>query len=338
MTLLSSPRAARLGRVGVAVAITLAVVAAMILAMGVDPIAAFVAIGQGVVGSPFTLGQTISIAGVLVLMGLAVLIPFKARLFNVGGEGQLFIGAIGTVAVALTLGDTPITIPLALVAGVAGGVFWALIPGLLRALLGASEMIVSLLLNFVATLAAAYVISFVFPDTTGQATSMIDRAVRLPVIWAAGSVNVGLIIIAVVALAAWVMMSKTRLGFGIRAIGMNPDASVLAGFSPRSTTVLTFVMAGACSGLAGAVLVLGTAGQLNQGISSGYGFLGVVVALLAGARVAWVPLAALFIAALTVGSNRLQLAVDLPFSMGIIVVGVLVLTLLATRVITIRRG
>ncbi|MFB2580309.1 ABC transporter permease [Herbiconiux sp. P15] len=328
----------RIRRVVVAVAITVAVIAGLIAAMGVNPAAAGAAIWQGVVGSPFTLGQTVTIAGVLILMGLAMLIPFRARLFNVGGEGQLFIGAICSVSVALTLGDTPATVVLALLAGVAGGTAWALIPGLLRALLGASEMIVSLLLNFVATLAAAYVISSVFPDTTGQATLLVDRGVRLPVIWAAGGVNIGTVLVIVVAAAAWVLISRTRTGFGIRAIGMNPEASVLAGFSPRSTTVLTFALGGACAGLAGAILVLGTAGQLNQGISSGYGFLGVVVALIAGARVAWVPLAALFIAALTVGSNRLQLAVDLPFSMGVVVVGVLVLTLLATRVITIRRG
>ncbi len=338
MRLLRTTAATRLRRILVAVLITAAVIAAMIAAMGVNPAAAGVAIVQGVIGTPFTIGQTISIAGVLVLMGLAMLIPFSARLFNVGGEGQLFIGAIGTVSVALTLGDTPVTIPLALLAGIGGGILWALIPGLMRALLGASEMIVSLLLNFVATLAATYVISSVFPDTTGQATPMIDRAVRLPALWAPGGVNVGILIVIVVAVAAWVLITRTRTGFGIRAIGLNPDASVLAGFSPRSTTIATFVMGGACAGLAGAILVLGTAGQLNQGISSGYGFLGVVVALIAGARVAWVPLAALFIAALTVGSNRLQLAVDLPFSMGIVVVGVLVLTLLATRVITIRRG
>lgn len=328
----------RLGRIAVAVLITLAVLSAMLLAVGVNPVAAGAAIGQGVVGSPFTIGQTLSIAGVLVLMGLAVLVPFSARLFNVGGEGQLFIGAIATVTVALNLGDTPVTLPLAILAGIAGGMAWALIPGLLRALLGASEMIVSLLLNFVATLAAAYVIGSVFPDTTGQATTTIDRAVRLPVLWSAGGVNVGILLVIVVAVAVWILMGRTRLGFGIRAIGLNAQASVLAGFSPRSTTVATFAIGGACSGLAGAILVLGTSGQLNQGISSGYGFLGVVVALIAGARAAWIPLAALFIAALTVGSNRLQLAVDLPFSMGIVVVGVLVLTLLATRVITIRRS
>ncbi|NQX35106.1 ABC transporter permease [Herbiconiux sp. VKM Ac-2851] len=338
MKLLSTSPAIRLRRVAVAVAITVAVLAVVIAAMGVNPAAAGAAIWQGVVGTPFTIGQTIGIAAVLVLMGLAMLIPFSARLFNVGGEGQLFMGAIGTVSVALGLGDTPVTLPLSILAGVVGGTVWALIPGLLRAFLGASEMIVSLLLNFVAALAAAYVIGTVFPDATGQATQSVARTVRLPVLWAAGGVNAGILIVIVVAVAVWVLITRTRTGFGIRAIGLNPQASILAGFSPRSATITTFALGGACAGLAGALLVLGTSGQLNQGISSGYGFLGVVVALLAGARVAWVPLAAVFIAALTVGSNRLQLAVGLPFSMGIVVVGVLVLTLLATRVITIRRG
>lgn len=338
MKTIATARARRAIAIAGSIALTIALMSVLIIALGANPIDVALALWQGAFGTPFTIGQTIGITGTLVLMGLAALIPFSARLFNVGGEGQLFIGAIATVSVALTVGSGPAAIPLALLAGIAGGAFWALIPGLLRTLFGASEMIVSLLLNFVATLAAAYVIGAVFPDSTGQATRMIDPALRMPQLWPAGGVHVGIVLIVLVLAVAWLMMSRTRLGFGIRASGLNPKAATLAGFSARTTTVVTFAIGGGCAGLAGALLVLGTAGQLNQGISSGYGFLGVVVALLCGLRVAWLPAAALLIAALTVGSNRLQLAVGLPFSLGIVIVGVLVLVLLATRVITIKRS
>ena len=331
-------RSRRIRSIAISLVITAAVLSGVILLMGASPLEAAAALWTGAVGSPFTIGQTLTIGGILVLTGLASSIPFSARLFNVGGEGQLVVGATAAVSVALTFGATPFTLPLAIAAGVAGGIAWALIPGLMRAFLGASEMIVSLLMNFVAALVADYVIRHIFPDTSGQATPLIDRDIRLPVLWAQGGINVGLIICIVVAVAAWVIMTRTRAGFGMRAVGMNSDAAVLAGFSQRTTTVSTFVLAGAFAGLAGALLVMGTAGQLSAGLSGGYGFLGVIVALLAGLRAGWIPLAAVLIAGLTVGSNRLQVAAGLPFSLGIVVLGVLVISLLATRVITLRRS
>jgi ABC-type uncharacterized transport system permease subunit len=328
----------RFGTTGVAIVATLAIVSALVLSFGANPLVAAAAIWQGAAGSPFTIGQTLTIAGVLALTGLATLIPFTARLFNVGGEGQLVLGAIGSITVALQLGTNAWALPLSLVAGIASGVLWALIPGLLRGLLGASEMIVSLLLNFVAALLESYIISKVFPDETAQATRTIAPSAHLPVLWEAGAVNVGLVLVVIVVVLAWMLMTYTRLGFGIRAVGLGHRAARLAGFSDRATTVVTFAIGGGCAGLAGAILVLGTGGQLNAGISGGYGFLGVVVALLAGARTAWLPLAAILIAGLTVGSNQLQLAANIPFSLGIVVIGVLVLSLLATGVIKIRRS
>jgi ABC-type uncharacterized transport system permease subunit len=328
----------RAGSIALSVAVTLAVLSVVILLMGSSPLDAAAALWVGAFGSPFTIGQTLTIGGILVLTGLASAIPFSARLFNVGGEGQLFAGAIGSVTVALTMGVHPLTLPIALVVGAASGVIWALIPGAMRAFLGASEMIVSLLMNFVAALAADYVIRHVFPDTSGQATVLVDRDVRLPVLWAAGGVNVGILLCIVFAIVAWVVMSHTRLGFGMRAVGLNDAAAELAGFSRTRLTMASFAMAGAAAGLAGALLVMGNIGQLAAGMSSGYGFLGVIVALLAGLRAGWIPLSAVLIAALTVGSNRLQVAAGLPFSLGVVVLGVLVLTLLATRVITLRRS
>ncbi len=337
MKLTGHPRAKRLRSIALSVVVTLGILTVVILLMGASPIEAAQALWVGAFGSPFTIGQTLTIGGILVLTGLASAIPFSARLFNVGGEGQLFAGAIGSVSVALTMGVHPLTLPLSLLVGVASGIVWALIPGLMRALLGASEMIVSLLMNFVAALAADYVIRHIFPDTSGQATVLVDRDVRLPVLWAAGGVNVGLILCILIAIAAWIMMSHTRLGFGLRAVGMNDAAAELAGFSRKRITIAAFAIAGGAAGLAGALLVMGNIGQLAAGMSSGYGFLGVIVALLAGLRAGWIPLSAVLIAALTVGSNRLQVAAGLPFSLGVVVLGVLVLSLLATKVITLRR-
>lgn len=318
-------------------ALTLAIVSVLILAMGASPLEAFRALWTGAFGSPFTVGQVLTVAAVLLLTGIAAAVPFSAGLWNVGGEGQLLAGAIGSVSAALVLGPGPLTMVIALVAGAASGACWALVPGVLRATLGASEMIVSLLMNFVAVFAADLVIRQIFPDTSGQATQIVDRAVRLPVLWVQGGVNLGIVVAAIVAILCWVVMSRMRLGFSIRAVGLGDTAAELAGFNRSRTTLATFAIAGSSAGLAGALLVLGANGQLADGISSSYGFLGIVVALVAGLRIAWLPLSALLFAALTVGSNSLQIGAGLPFSLGIVVIGVLVMTLLATRVITLRK-
>lgn len=320
------------------VVLTVVILAITVSLLGASPVDAGAALVQGAVGSPFNIGQTLVIGAVLILTALATAIPFSARLFNVGGEGQLVAGATGGAVVAIATGPGAWTLPLSLMAAVAAGAAWALVPGLIRALLGGSEMIVSLLMNFVAILMAGYVVSRVFPDSSGQATELVPADARVPVIWPEGGVHLGVPVSIAIAVAAWVVMTRTRLGFAIRAVGLNDKAARLAGFAENRTTIISFLIAGSLAGLAGGLLVLGTTGQLTEGIAASYGFIGVVVALLAGLRPAWIPLVAFLTAALMVGSNRLQIDAGLPFSMGIVVLAVLVLTLLATGAIKSRRA
>jgi ABC-type uncharacterized transport system permease subunit len=334
---IQSPGIKRAMSVGAAIVLTVVLVSLVVLALGANPLQAFAAMWRGAFGSPFTIGQIVSIAAVLMLTGLAAAIPFSAGLWNVGGEGQLFAGAIGSVSAALVLGPGPATLVISVVVGAVSGALWALVPGVLRATLGASEMIVSLLMNFVAVYAADLVIRQIFPDSSGQATAFVDSSARLPVFWMQGGMNVGVFVAIALVIVAWVTMTRTKLGFGIRAVGLGEQAALLAGFNQRSTTLWTFALAGASAGVGGSLLVLGSYGQLSGGISSNYGFIGVVVALVAGLRIAWVPLSAALFAALIVGSNGLQIGAGLPFSLGIVIIGVLVLTLLATRVISLRK-
>lgn len=314
-------------------------VVVLLLAMGADPVATARALWAGAVGSPYTIGQTLTIATVLALTGLAACLPFTAKLWNVGAEGQLYAGAVASVLVGLSLPDGlpgPLVAALATVAGALGGAAWALVPGLLAAFVGASEMIVSLLLNFVATTLASYVITSVVPDSSGQGTQRLARDERLPTLWDAGGVTVALLIAVAAVVVCAVLLRHTRFGFSVRAIGSGRDAARLAGFGTRSVTVTTFALGGAAAGLAGAALVLGSAGQLTLGMSANYGFIGVAVALVAGLRPLFVLLSALVFAALSVGSNNLQVAVGLPKDLGSVLVAVLVLALLATHVIRLR--
>ncbi|WP_213815986.1 ABC transporter permease [Glaciihabitans sp. dw_435] len=322
-----------------ALVLAVVVLAGLIAVFGANPTATAIALWNGVVGSPFTIGQTITIASVLALTAISALVPFTAQLWNVGAEGQLYAGAIGSVSVALTMGSGPGTLTLicSVLAGIASGAVWGLVPGILRTVWGASEMIVSLLMNFLALLAANYVITRIFPDSSGQSTRTVTPNAQLPVLWTAGSVNLGVIFTILVVIAIGVMLGSTRFGFAVRAAGLNARAARLAGFGDRSTSIATFAIAGGVAGLAGAVLVLGTSGHLSTGFSANYGFIGVAVALVAGLRPIFVIPSALFFGALSVGSNSLQVAVGLPKDLGSVLVAVLVIVLLAVHVIRIRQ-
>jgi simple sugar transport system permease protein len=321
-------------------ALSAVLVALLLAACGADPLATASALWRGALGSPYTIGQTLTIATVLALTGLAACLPFTAKLWNVGAEGQLYAGGTASVLVGLSLPDAlpgPAVAVLATVAGALGGALWAAVPGLLAAFVGASEMIVSLLLNFVATTAASYVITSVVPDSSGQGTQRLPRDARLLTLWPAGGVTVALVIAVVAVLLAAFVLRWTRFGFSVRAVGLGRDSARLAGFSTRSVTVSTFAIGGAAAGLAGAALVLGSAGQMTLGMSANYGFIGVAVALVAGLRPLPILLSAVVFAALSVGSNNLQVAVGLPKDLGSVLVAVLVLALLATHVIRLRR-
>jgi ABC-type uncharacterized transport system permease subunit len=321
------------------VAMSAVLVVLLLLASGVNPVAAISALAQGAVGNAYSIGQTLTIATVLTFTGLAACVPFTAKLWNVGGEGQLYMGAVASVLTGLSLPDSlpgPVIVALAVVAGALGGAVWATIPGLLTAFVGASEMIVSLLLNFVAITAASYVVTTVVPDSSGQGTQRLPRDTRLETVWAEGGVNISLIL-AVIAVAVVAFLWRwSRFGFAVRAVGLGRDSARLAGFSTRSVTVSTFAVGGAAAGLGGAALVLGTTGQLTLGLSADYGFIGVAVALVAGLRPLFVLPSAVLFAALSVGSNNLQVSVGLPKDLGSVLVAVLVLALLATHVIRLR--
>jgi general nucleoside transport system permease protein len=325
--------------------LTLFVSGVCVAVLGANPFTASRALWFGVFGSSFTIGQTVQIASVLTLSGIASAVPFTAKLWNVGGEGQIYAGATGAISVALLLTDTlpengysDVIIGIAAIfAGIIAGVVWAAIPAVLKAWLDASEMIVSLLLNFIAIMLTRYVIHSVFPDSTGQTTLAISDSARFVSFFGIPGINLSVIIAVLVVILVGILMKYTAVGFAIRAVGLSPAAAKLAGFSTNQTTFVTFALAGAAAGLAGALLIVGGIGQLSLGISANYGFLGIAVALVAGLRILWLPFAALLFAALSVGSNSLQVTTGLPHSLGIVVIGVLILSLLATSIIGVRR-
>ena len=329
-------------RLVLALAATIAVFAALIAALGENPLDAFEALWDGSVGepwsNPFNFGQTVMIASLLICTGLAAAIPFQARLWNVGGEGQLWFGAFTSVAVALTLptGMAPwLAMALTVAAATVAGAFWGFIPGILKATINANEVITSLMLVFIAIQIGNYAISTLFPSQSNQ-TESIPFAFELPNIWTGTLVTAGAPIAAGAAVLAWILMSRTGLGFQIRAVGLNANAARMNGMSTGWVTVLAFTIGGAFGGLAGAIAVLGINGALISGFSANFGFIGIAVALVARLNPVWILPSAFLFAALRTGSNGLQAATGISTSMGEVLVATFVILLLAFRVIRMQ--
>jgi ABC-type uncharacterized transport system permease subunit len=314
-------------------------VAAIIALMGANPATAFDALISGSLGSKYTFGQTVMIASLLALTGLAAAIPFSAHLWNVGGEGQMYFGAFCAAAFGLTL---PASIPhwalatLIMLLSAFGGAVWGFIPGILKATINANEVIVSLMTVFIAILIADYAITAVWPQGFATQTKYVPPSATLPNIWGGTVITAGAPIAVFCVVIAWVIMSRTSLGFEIRAIGLNPQTARMNGMRIGRVRVLAFVLGGAFAGVAGAISVLGMNGALIAGFSGNFGFLGIAVALLARLSPIWIIPSAFFFAILRVGSNGLQVATGLSPSVGEILVATFIILLLAFRVIRLR--
>ena len=326
-----------------ALAMTIGVFAAIIAALGVDPLRAFRAIwnGAGFGGNQYFFGQTVMDTALLALTGLAAAVPFSARLWNVGGEGQLVFGAFCSIAMAL---NVPASWPdwlqqlILVLAGLVGGAVFAAVPGVLKAIVNANEVITSLMMTFVAINLTDYAITDLWPGVGTNATQAPDSGTLLTHIWTPNTtVTVGAPMAVGVVAIVWLIMARTPLGFQIRATGLNPQAARLNGMSIKAVTVLSFAIGGACAGLAGSVYAFGVAnGTLAQGFSANFGYLGIAVALVARLNPAWVLPSAFFFAALRVGGANLQASTGLSNSVSDLLVAVFVILLLSFKVIRLR--
>lgn len=320
-----------------AIVASLIVLAIFFLAVGANPIDAFKGMIDGSVAQAPAVGQTLLVTTPLILTAVAAAIPFSARIFNIGGDGQLVAGAVGATAMGFWFPHlpAPLIVVLAMLAGIVMGAIWGAIAGILRAVAQANEVIVTLMLNFVAFELADYAMTGSWADPTVPQTRALPGGVLLPNIWPGTAANIGIVLAVVAAAVAMVLMRYTRFGFGIRAVGLNQDAARLSGYSVNSVATVVLVIGGAFAGLAGAIEVVGVHQALVPNISPNYGFTGIAVALVAGLRPLWIIPVAFCFAAVTVGSNALPAVANVSSSSSLIVLAVLVLMLLGARVIRI---
>jgi simple sugar transport system permease protein len=314
-----------------AVLLSLVVGGLLMVIAGGEPVAAYGALLDGAFGSPYALGQVLILAVPLLIMGLGLALAFRGRVYNIGAEGQLFMGALaaGVVAIFLPVGFNPLLILAATVAGVAAGAAWGGIVGVLRARWGVNEVITSLLLNFVAILIFTYCVRKPLrapgsPDLQGRA---IDPNAALPILPDL-AVHIGIFLaIALVPVAAY-LMARTPFGMRVRMMGFNAEAARTAGVNSRRMIVGLMLISGGLAGLAGVIQTLGVAERLDLGISQGYGFTAIVVALLGRLNAVGVLLAALFIAVLQSGGQAMSVTEGLPYAIVLAIPGVFVVFLL----------
>ena len=316
-----------------AVALSLVVSAGLMLATGYDPLEAYGALYEGSLGSTFGVSITLVRMTPLLLTGLAVALAFRAGVFNIGGEGQLYAGAIAATAVALflPLPAGPVVL-VAVVAGFVGGAAWALIPALLRATRGVSEVVVTLMFNFIAIHFTTYLVNLEYgplgdPEAAYPQSPSFDEAVRLPIIWPATSVHAGLVIGVVLALVLAVVVRYTPFGFRLRTLGANPEAARYAGVSVNRTIVMVMLLSGGLAGLAGMGEVLGTKYALYANFSPGYGYDGIAVALLGRLSPIAVIVFAAFFGAMRAGALDMEQTVGVSSSFVLVIEALAILFL-----------
>ncbi len=251
-----------------------------------DPIAAFVALFQGAFTERGALTETLVAAIPYIFLGLALATGFKAGLFNIGADGQFYIGALAGTYIGYSIHGLPavIHIPLALLAGIASGGAYAAIPGILKARFGAHEVITTIMLNHIAYGIAEYLINggpMRDPHSSAPKTPFVTPGAQLPVIWPGSRLHLGLMLALISVPIVWFLIERTVIGFRLRAVGLNPVAARAAGISVGWTIVITMALSGALSGLAGSDEVLGLAHFMPPSFSIGYGFDAIAVALVA---------------------------------------------------------
>lgn len=343
---------ARLGRFRVPVSVTnvgapilgviigLLIGAVLILIAGRDPISSYASMAQGALGGSRQITETILKAAPLLLVGLGLTVAFRTRVWNIGGEGQYFIGALmgGMVALYLPGLPQPLLLLAMIVAGMIGGMLWALIPGYLKVRHGMNEIISTLMLNYVAILLVQYLARGPLQEPGGYLpeSAQFVRAARLPGLFGS-RIHIGVLISLLFGPVVYGLLWGTPLGFKLRAVGSKDSVARYAGYRVERLILFALLFSGALAGLAGLMEVSTLHTRIKGEISGGYGFSGILVALLGRLHPAGVVIASVFFAALIIGAQSMHVLSSLPETLADAIQAVVVLSVLATDALVRRR-
>ena len=303
----------------VSVLLAFAIGCAVMAFLGANPLTALQSLWTGAFGNLRNVGTTLSRATPLIFTGLCACFAYRCGVFNLGGEGQFIMGSIVCCVIATQSGITGFPgILLCLVAGALAGGLWAMIPGLLKIYRGQNEMIISIMLNYVATLLMGVFYTNWLRDGSVPQTMSVPKETMLQRMFGLRFTS-AFVIAVVIGLLTYYFLFYTSKGFQLRAVGLNMTAAQFNGFAVKRYILVSFIVSGAIAGIGGSAELLGTQYRLINGFASGYGFDGVSMALIGQLHPLATMLVAVFFAALRVGSTTMQAATGVPTSVSDII-------------------
>jgi simple sugar transport system permease protein len=314
--------------------VTVIIGVVLFAALGKDPVGGLRVFFWEPIRSPYALGELAVKATPLLLIALGLAVCFRSNVWNIGAEGQYVLGAIAASGMALLADKTMGTwiVMAVLVAGILGGMFWAAITAWLRDRFNANEILVSLMLVYVAVQVLSYLVSGPWKDPQGYnfpQTKTFDLVTRIPRLFAGSRVSIGVFLALIGVLGTWIFLFRTRSGFAQQVGGLAPAAARYAGFSSRRALWVALLVSGGMAGLAGALEVAGPIGQLTPYVPAGYGFAAIIVAYVGRLHPLGMVFSAILMSMFYIGGELAQSRLGLPKSLTGVFQGLLLFTLLA---------
>ena len=314
------------------IAIALAIGAVLVKLSGNDPVEAYQTLFRGAFGSKQRISEVFVKMVPLCMMAFGTSVAFRAQLWNIGGNGQFILGAIAAILPGLYLKLPPvILLPLSLICGMLGGALWAGLAAVLKIRFSANEVITTLMLNYIATYFLAFLVHGPMKDPVGgdfPQSPNIAEALRLPLFSDRLRIHAG-IFVGILVVAVMLFFWKTVLGYRIDLAGQGEKVATYSGMSVKRTVLITMMISGALTGLAGWNEIYGVQYRLLEGVASGYGDIAVVIALLGSLNTVGIVIAGFFFSALMVGGATMQRMTDVPYSIVDIIQGLVIVFIIA---------
>lgn len=322
-----------------AIVATIVIASFLVVIAGASPFSVFWLVVKGAAGSQFALLETLTRATPLIFTGLAVAVAFRAKLWNIGAEAQLYIGAVvtvvlGTGAVAM---PSPALIPLIMICAMLAGALLLLGPAVLKVRFGVDEVVTTLLLNFIVILFVSMLLEGALKDPMGLGWPQSKRVIadaQLPRLIQGKRLHLGFVIAVASAVVVWVIMKKSTLGYEMRAVGNNAEAARFAGIPVNRVLMKTALLSGGLAALAGFSEVAGLKGNLTLDLSPGFGYTGIVVAMLAMLNPLGVVASAIFVAGIFVGADAMSRSAGVPSYIAQVMVATALLTMVTAIMLT----
>lgn len=311
--------------------------ALLLLLVGTNPIEAYVLIFKGAFGDQFAIVSTLVKTSPLLLAGLAVSLSLRANFWNIGAEGQLVMGGFAATGVALFWSEwipEPLLLPAVILAGFVGGALWGVIPALLKIYGNVNEIVSTLMLNYIAVLWIEYLFFDAWRDPRGfgfPGTAEFPRAAWLPRL--TGQLHIGIIFGLIAAFVIWFILARTTFGYEVRVQGDSPPTARYSGMNVARNIIIVMLLSGGIAGLAGMGEVAGISHRMQNGLAVGTGFTALIVAFLGRLTPLGVIIASVFVAALSIGSEQIQLTLNLPASFAGILQGAILLSIAASELL-----